>query len=123
MGNIDVRNHLEMIYFILDRHDFPGDKFRIVPNLERAGMSWEGNILIREIIGESEAMPEFLPLGDDLRELLLRDHGIRVACLVLHEMYHCRNHFTPVSDLSWEIRTANEIAADEWALKQMGLIE
>ena len=121
MGNIEVRNHLEMIYSLLDKYGFPRDKFCIVPDLERAGMSWEGNILVREIVGEDEGMPIYA-LTDDLRDRFLQDDGLRVACLVLHEMYHCRNHFTPVSQLSIEERLANELDADEWALGQLGVL-
>ena len=121
MSGIDVRNHLEMIQSLLDRHNFPQDKFIIDPRLERSGLSSEGRIVIREEIGEEEGLP--LSLTDDHRELLLRDHGMRIACLILHEMYHCRNHFIPISQLSIEERMANDIEADEWALRQIGLIE
>ena len=121
MGNIEVRNHFEMIHSLLDQHGFPRDKFRIIPDLEPAGMSWEGNILVREIVGEDEGMPIF-GLTYGVRERFLQDDGLRVACLVLHELYHCRNHFTRVSQLSIEERLANELEADEWALGQLGVL-
>ena len=108
-----------MINSLLDKHGFPWEKFRVVPGLERVGMSWEGSILVREIVGEEEGMPIF-GVTDDVRNRFLQDDGLRVACLVLHEMYHCRNHFTPLSQLSIEERLANELEADEWALGQLG---
>jgi hypothetical protein len=63
-------------------------------------MSWEGNIVIREETGEEEGLPFYL--SNNNRELLLRDHEMLIACLILSEMYHCRNHFSPIEQLSWE---------------------
>ena len=122
MGEINVWDHLEMIHCLLDKQGFPREKFRIVPDLERPGMSCEGTIIVREIIGEDEGMPIYA-LTDDVWDRFLQDDVLRVAGLVLHEMYHCRHHFRLISQLSPEERLANELDADEWALRQMGLIK
>ena len=111
-----------MIHSLLDKQGFPREKFRIVPDLERPGMSCEGTIIVREIIGEDEGMPIYA-LTDDVWDRFLQDDGLQVAGLVLHEMYHCRHHFTPVSQLSLEQRLTNELEADEWALRLLELIE
>ena len=122
MGEINVGDHLEMIHSLLDKQGFPREKFRIVPDLERPGMSCEGTILVREIVGDEEGMPIYA-LTDDLWDRFLQDDVLRVAVLVLHEMYHCRHHFRLISQLSPEERLANELEADEWALMQIGLIK
>ncbi len=118
---INTASYLKMIHYLLDQHDFPRDKFMIVPDLECAGMSWEGSIVIREQIGEEEGLP--ILTTDSIRRRLINDYEMRIACLILHEMYHCRYHFTPVNQLSGEERLARDLDADEWALKQMGLTE
>jgi hypothetical protein len=41
---------------------------------------------------------------------------------MLHEIYHLKNHFRNINELTWGERGENEIDADEWALKEMGLL-
>lgn len=118
---INTADYLTAIHALLDEHDFPRDRFRIVPKLERAGMSWEGSILVRDKIGEEEGLP--LMPTERVREVLLSNPELMVRCLVLHEMFHCLNHFTPVDQLSGEERIARDFDADHWALEQMGLNE
>ncbi len=121
MGDINTSDYLGMIHSLLAKHDFPREKFRIVPGLERPGMSWEGNILIRDRIGEDEGASIFAALSKEGHTRLRTDIALRISCLVLHEMYHCRNNFKPISQLSSLERMANEIEADEWAVKQLEL--
>jgi predicted metal-dependent hydrolase len=60
--------------------------------------------------------------NDHIDEILLSTPEKLIECLVLHEIYHLKNHFRNVNELTPEERIANDFEADEWALKEMGLL-
>jgi hypothetical protein len=117
--SIDVIEHRGLMHEVLARYELPAETLCIVPELEvPAKVAW-GKIYVRETIDPERSLPIF-PLTDAERARFLSSPPLLVECLLLHEIFHLRNHTRDVSELTVVERLANEEEADEWALQEMG---
>jgi hypothetical protein len=115
---LDLKLYSEFMDQVGARYGIPPDDILIVPGLYVPAKTAHGKLYFREMLDPEKALP--LIRKPDICEKLLRSPRSVIEFLLLHEIFHLRNHHRDISELTVEERIANDIDADEWASREMG---
>jgi hypothetical protein len=116
---LDLKPYAEFMDKVGARYGVHPDDILIVTELEVPAKTAHRKLIFREFIDPEKALP-FIR-NEHIDSVLLSSPEKLIECLVLHEIYHLKNHHRNVNELTREEHAANEIEADEWALEEMGL--
>jgi hypothetical protein len=117
---LDLKLYFEFMDQVGARYGIAPEDIIVEPGLEVPGKTADGKLFFAEMIDPEKALPWIR--NDNIDEVLLSTPEKLIECLMLHEIYHLKNHFRNVNELTWQERAANDYEADDWALKEMGLL-
>jgi hypothetical protein len=115
---LDMKSYFEFMDQVGARYGIAPEDIIVEPGLEVPGKTADGKLFFAEMIDPEKALPWIR--NDHIESVLLSRPENLIECLMLHEIYHLRNHRRNVDELTPEERAANEFEADEWALREMG---
>lgn len=115
---LDLKPYLKFMDEVGARYGVAPEDIIVEPGLEVPAKTANGKLFFAEMMDPEKALP-FIR-NDHIESVLLSRPERLIECLMLHEIYHLENHFRNVNELTWEERAANDVEADEWALREMG---